>query len=143
MFSAIAEAAKWGRRGVPLNTFVVGREDSEPDAKDIVVTSVECDPSPVPIKTDVTVIGTVNAYGFDGSRVIARVYFNDQQVAQEEVTLEKRKDNKVRIVIPGKAPPTKGEVKVKFVIGQEKDGQIVAVKGNNRATTTIPKPISR
>ena len=39
-FSAIAEAAKWGRRGVPVNTFVVGSQDSNPDAKDIAVTSV-------------------------------------------------------------------------------------------------------
>lgn len=130
-FSAIAEAAKWGRRGVPLSTFLVGREDSNPDAKDIVVTSVECDPSPVPIKTDVSVIGTVNAYGFDGSRVIARVYFDGKQVAQEEVTLDKVKDNKVRLT--AKAPPTKGEIKVKFVIGQEKDGQIAAVKGEQSA----------
>ena len=128
-FSAPAEAAKWGRRGVPINSFVVGREDSHPDAKDIVVTGVECDPSPVPIKTDVTVIGTVNAYGFEGSRVVARVYFDGTQVAQEEVTLDKMKDNKVRISIPGKAPSKKGEIKVKIVIGQEKDGEIVPITG--------------
>ena len=75
-FSSAAEAAKWGRRGVPVTTFTVGREDSNPDAKDIVVTGVECEPSPAPIKTDVTVIGNVNAFGFAGTRLVARVYFD-------------------------------------------------------------------
>ena len=126
-FSAIAEAAKWGRRGVQLSTFTVGKDDSNTDAKDIVVTGVECDPSPAPIKTEVTVIGTVNAYGFEGSRVVARVFFDGKQVETQEFTLDKVKDNKVRITV--KAPPTKGEIKVKLVVGQEKDGEIVPLKG--------------
>jgi len=139
-FSSVVEAAKWGRRSVPVSTFVVGREDSDPDAKDIAVTALECDPSPVPIKTEVTVTGTVNAYGFGGSHIVARVYFDGKQVAQEEVTLDKIKDNKVRI--SAKAPATKGEIKVKFVIGQEKDGDIVPLKGelsgeNNSSETYL------
>src|SRR5262245_7391583 len=79
-FSSIAEAGKWSRRGVPINTFVVGREDSDTDAKDLVVTGVECEPSPVPIKTDLTVIGSVIAFGFEGTRLVARVYFDGDQV---------------------------------------------------------------
>jgi hypothetical protein len=126
-FSSVAEAAKWGRRDVPINTFVVGREDSEPDAKDIIVKGVECEPSPAPIKTDVTVVATVNAYQFNGSRVVARVYFDGKQVAQEEVALEKVLDNKVRIT--AKAPAQKGEIKVKIEIGQEKDGKIEPLAG--------------
>ena len=126
-FSSVAEAAKWGRRGVPINTFVVGREDSDTDAKDIVVTGVECEPSPVPIKTDVTVIGSVNAFGFEGTRIVARVYFNGDQVGQEEVTLDKMRDNKVRIT--AKAPAKKGEIKVRIEVGQEKNGKIEPLAG--------------
>jgi hypothetical protein len=37
------------------------------------------------------------------------------------------KDNKIRLT--AKAPPTKGEIKVKLVVGQEKDGEIVPLKG--------------
>lgn len=126
-YSAVAEAARWARRGTPLTTFTVGQESSNPDARDIVVSSVECDPSPVPIKTDVTVIGTVNAYNFQDSRVVARVYFDNKQVAQEEFTLDRVKDNKIRLT--AKAPPTRGEIKVKFVIGQEVNGELVPLKG--------------
>jgi len=126
-FSSIAEAAKWGRRGVPINTFVVGRQDSDPDAKDIVVTGVECEPSPAPIKTEVTVIGSVNAFGYEGTRLVARVYLNEEQVAQEEVALDKVRDNKVRIQT--KAPAQKGEYKVRLEIGREKDGKIEPLAG--------------
>lgn len=126
-FSSVAEAAKWGRRGVPINTFVVGRQDSNPDAKDIIVTGVECEPSPAPIKTEVTVIGNVNAFGFEGTRVVARVYVDGEQVRQDEATLDKTRDNKVRIQI--KAPPKRGEIKVRLEIGREKDGKIEPLAG--------------
>jgi hypothetical protein len=126
-FSSITEAAKWGRRGVPINTFVVGRQDSDPDAKDIVVTGVECEPSPAPIKTEVTVIGSVNAFGYEGTRVVARVYVNGVQDRQEEVALDRVRDNKVRIQT--KAPAQKGEYKVRLEIGREKDGKIEPLAG--------------
>ena len=134
------EAAKWGRRGVPVNTFVVGREDSNPDAKDIVVTGVECEPSPAPIKTDVTVIGNVNAFGFAGTRLVARVYFDGVQVAQEEVPLDKIRDNKVRITT--KAPAKKGEIKVRIEVGQEKDGKIEPLAGELSAREQLLRDLS-
>ncbi len=126
-FSAIAEAAKWGRRGAPLTTFTVGSDNITSDTQDIVVTGVECDPSPAYIKNDVTIIGNVHAYGFAGTRVVARVSFNGKVERTEEVILEKEKDNKVRITL--KAPAEKGEYKVKIEIGQVKDGELVPLKG--------------
>ena len=106
-FSAIAEAAKWGRRGVQLSTFTVGRDDNLLEARDIVVTGVECDPSPVPIKTDVTMIGTVTP---TGSRAPAwsRVFFGGKQVETQEFTLDKVKDSKVRITVKARR---RGEIK--------------------------------
>ncbi len=129
-YSAIAEAAKWGRRNCPITTFTVGSDNSSGDVSDIIVAGVECEPSPVSIKTMFTVVGTVQAYGFKGTRVVARVSFNGKIVATEEVLLEKEKDNKVRI--PVKAPGERGEIKVKLEIGQQKDGEIVALKGESR-----------
>lgn len=129
-FSAVAEAARFGRRNCPVTTFTVGGETTEGNARDIIVTGVECHPSPAPIKTDVTVTGTVQAYGFAGTRVVARVFLDGVPTITEDVTLEKEKDNKVRLTI--KAPPTKGEYKLRLEVGQEKDGQIVAVQGESR-----------
>src|SRR5205085_1237444 len=48
-FSAVAEARRWGLRGVPITTFTVGTDTVRPDVQDIVVTGVECEPSPAPI----------------------------------------------------------------------------------------------
>ncbi len=139
-FSAVAEAARWGRKGAAITTFTTGSDSVGARTQDIVVTGVTCDPSPVPIKTDVTVIGNVHAYGFVGSRVLARVYFNDVQVKTEEVILERERDNKIRLTV--KAPPTKGEVKVRLAIGEEKAEQIVALRGeanpeNNQSETYL------
>lgn len=129
-YSAISEAAKWGRRNCPITTFTVGSDTSGTNVSDIIVSSVECEPSPVPIKTMFNVVGTVQAYGFAGQKVVARVSFNDKVVATEEVTLEKEKDNKIRI--PVKAPGERGEIKVKLEVGQQKDKEIVALKGESR-----------
>jgi hypothetical protein len=131
-YSAIAEAARWGRRNCPITTFTVGSDNSQPNVSDIIVTSVECEPSPVPIKTEFTVVGTVQAYGFVGTRVAARVSIDGKVVATEPVTLDKEKDNKVRITI--KAPQDRGEKKVKLEVGQQldSDGSIVALKGESR-----------
>jgi hypothetical protein len=63
---------------VPLHTFVVGKDTSTGEAKDVVVTGVECNPSPAFIKADVTVTAKVNAYNFAGAKVTAQVFFNDE-----------------------------------------------------------------
>ncbi len=137
-FSAIAEATRWGRRNTPISTFTVGSENTDPNTQDIIVSALECDPSPASIKTDVTVVGTVQAYGFANTPVVARVFFDGVPVATEEVRLEKEKDNKVRITV--KAPPTRGEIKVKLLIGQERDGELVKLNGekdfDNNASET-------
>jgi hypothetical protein len=138
--SPVVEARKWGQRGVPITTFTVGQDASTVDKQDIVVTSVECEPSPVPIKTDLTVVGNVNAFGFPNTRVTARVFINDRIEATVDVVLDKEKDNKVRI--PMKAPQEKGEYKIRFQIGQLKDGQIVPLRGelsgdNNQSETYL------
>ncbi len=139
-FSAISEAALWGRSGKPITTFTVGSDNITINAQDIIVTSVECDPSPAPIKTHVSVVGNVNAYGFPGARVVAQVLVNGEVVKTEEFTLEKEKDNKIRIDIT--APQTKGEYKVQMRVGQLKDGQIGPLRGevnadNNQSETYL------
>jgi hypothetical protein len=131
-FSAISEAARWGRRNCPITTFTVGSDNQSPNVSDIIVSGVECDPSPVPIKNEFTVTGTIQAYGFAGTRVMARVTLEGKENKEliEEVTLEKEKDNKVRLTM--KAPATRGEYKVKLEIGQLVEGKIIALKNESR-----------
>ncbi|MCI0705387.1 MAG: VWA domain-containing protein [Planctomycetia bacterium] len=131
-YTPATEGAKFGRRGTPIHTFVVGQSSSSNNKQDIVVTSIECDPSPAPIKTTVNVKARVNAYGFGGAQVVARVYFDDKPVERMEFTLEEGKGRDGRgneLKIPVKAPDTKGEIKVKVEVGLDKDGKIVALPG--------------
>lgn len=139
-FSSIAEAAKW-RRIAPITTFTVGSENSGINVNDIIVTGIECDPSPAAIKTEVTVTGTIHAFGFAGTRVAARVYLNGKAQITQDVTLEKEKDNKVRLTF--KLPGERGEYKVKLAVGLVDDkGEIVPVRGeftgeNNASETYL------
>jgi hypothetical protein len=130
-YPAVAEAARWARRGVPLTTFTVGDENTRADARDLVVTHIDCDPSPAPIKTDVVVTAHVHAYGYLGTRVVARVFLDDQPLRTQEYLITQEKDNRVPISI--KAPEKPGEVKIRVQLGQERDGQIVPLNGESSA----------
>jgi hypothetical protein len=124
--NAAAEAGRFGRRGTPVHTFLTG-SDSSPDSKDIAVVGVECNPSPAFIKNDVLITARVNAYSFVGARVTARVSFNDKPVWTEDFVLDREKGNELKMTV--KAPDTKGEIKVKVEVGQEKDGKIEPLPG--------------
>lgn len=112
----LTEAARWARRGVPLHTVLVGSDSAGPDKNDIAVTAIECNPSPAYIKNDVTVTARVNAFGFAGTRVTARVLLDDKPVKQDEFVLEGERGNELKLEF--KAPDKKGEVKVKVEVGQ-------------------------
>jgi uncharacterized membrane protein len=139
-FAAVGEAARWGKRSWPITTFTTGQEATSGTARDLQVASVQCDPSPVPLKNDLTVVARVNAYGFKDTRVKARIYFNDELVQTEDVLLAKEKDNEVRI--PTKAPEKPGEYKVRVVIGREEGANLVPLPGevsaaNNQSETYL------
>ncbi len=130
-FSAVAEAAKYGRRGVLVHTFVVGSDLITSESKDLAVIGVECNPSPAFVKNDVVVTARVNAYAFSGTRVSARVSYTDSDGKEhakiEEFTLDREKGNELKMSI--KAPDKKGEIKVKVEVGQEKNGKIEPLPG--------------
>lgn len=114
-FTPLAEAARWGRRGVPLHTVTVGSDSADPNKSDIAVAAIECSPSPAYIKNDVTVTARVNAFGFAGARVTARVLLDDRPVKQDEFVLDRERGNELKLEF--KAPEKKGEVKVKVEVG--------------------------
>lgn len=139
-FSAIGEAANWNKRSWPITTFVVGQEGTSPLARDLQVSSVMCDPSPVPIKNELTVVAKVNAYGFKDTSVKAQVFIGEELVQTDDAVLTKDKDNEVRI--PTKAPEKPGEYKVRVVVGREEGGKIVPLPGevsaaNNQSETYL------
>ena len=138
-FAAAGEAARWARAGCPVSTVVVGSPETKGDARDLSVVALSCEPSPAPIKTEVVVTARVHAYGFAGSTVRAEVFLNDEKYAVD-VPLPKETDNEVKV--PVKAPGTPGEVKVRFAIGREVNGQLEPLPGevtglNNQSETYL------
>ncbi|MDY3559120.1 hypothetical protein R5W23_006323 [Gemmata sp. JC673] len=134
-----AEAGRWGRRGVPVHTAVVGKDTSS-DAKDVAVTGVECNPSPAFIKAEFTATAKVNAYNFVGSRVTARLFINDRPVESKEFTLDREKGNELKLTT--KAPETKGEYKIKVEVGTPRGDKLEALPGelsalNNHSETYL------
>jgi hypothetical protein len=138
--AAVGEAARWGKRSWPISTFTAGQEGTTPSARDLQVASVAADPSPVPIKNDFTVVARVNAYGFQGTSVKARVFFDDKPEKTDDVVLTKEKDNEIRILV--KAPDKPGEVKVRVQVGREEGDKLVPLPGeitaaNNQSETFL------
>lgn len=124
--TAIEQARRWGKRGLPLTTITVGSDATGGDTRDIIVRGISFEqggaPVPsVPIKTEFTVVATVDAFNFERSPVKARVYFDDKQESQESVILEKREGNKVRITVH--APPTPGQIRIRLRVGREEEGK--------------------
>ncbi len=124
-YSAVGESSRWGRRGVAVHTVSTGRSDTSGDARDIAVIGLACVPAAAPIKTDVELVAEINAYNFKGATMKARVFFNEEPVLTEEITLTRERGNQVRMKV--KAPATPGEVRVRFAVGREEivDGQPV------------------
>ena len=139
-FAAVGEAGRWGRRGVPVTTFTVGSEATTGTARDLAVVALSCDPSPAPLKTEVTVTARVHAFGYAGSTVRAKVFFDDAEVASEDLVLTKDRDNEVKIA--AKAPDKPGEIKVRVQVGREAGGALEPLPGevtglNNQSETYL------
>ncbi len=138
--SAFSEGLRFGRRGTPVHTFLVGDDKSDTDKKDIAVAAVSCNPSPAFIKNKVLVTARVNAYNYEGARVTARVTISDSDKPRltEDFTLDRVKNNELKMTVT--TPEKPGEYKVRVEVGVEKDGKIVPLPGelseHNNASET-------
>ena len=111
--SGEAEAARW-REVAPIQTFSVGRSTTRPDGKDVAIVGVSADPSPVPIKNDVTLKITINAFGFPEREGAANRLLRRPTSGRRNATLSKELGNEANVTV--KAPETPGEVKVRVEI---------------------------
>jgi hypothetical protein len=140
-----AQAMKWRGLGCPIYCFMVGRTDTKTDQKDIAFTSIAADPSPVPVKADLTVRGTLNASGLEGSNVKVRLTLSKRNPSTkkweelsdatrtEDFRLFKPVGNEIEITT--KAPEKPGQVRVtlEIVEGPAED----RIQGNNKISTFV------
>lgn len=142
---ATAQATKWRGIGCPIYTFMVGRTDTKSDQKDVALTSIVPDPSPVAVKADLNVKGLLNAQGLEGAKVKVRLTISRLNgetgeweelrdlTRTEEFKLLKPLANEIEIIT--KAPDKPGEVRVKLeIIDAPSEDR---VKANNEIDTYL------
>jgi hypothetical protein len=121
-FRPEAEAARWRQTGRQVHTFGVGSTLTQPDARDVALTSANVTSGnpdgSVFIKTEFTLRVTANAFGFVGSTPPIEVRFDEGEGYKlqltQTVTLAKEKDNEFELKL--KAPDRPGEIKLRIEI---------------------------
>ena len=109
-FPTLGEAARWRTLPCPIQTFAIGKATTAERQRDIAFTALRCEPSPVPLKGKMTLVGTIDAPGFENAGVTVHLLVNDKEVRAQRATLRKAGDNEVRITTD--APDAPGEIKV-------------------------------
>lgn len=128
-------AAQWRSLPCPVSTVAFGKPTTSDKQSDIAVTAINPEPSPVPVKGELTVKATIDAPGFENSTVRVMVYFDDQKdhpAGTEDVMLALTTDNQVKVKCT--APDKPGEIKVTLRV-QELPGELS--KANNEMSTYL------
>lgn len=116
-------APLWKNLPCPVHTFGFGKPTTSDQQNDILLTSITPEPSPVPVKGELTIKTVVDAPGFANAPVQFHLLIDDEEVAPEkviindtDVTKEKQKQlpltngNVVRLKCT--APSKPGEIKI-------------------------------
>jgi uncharacterized membrane protein len=107
---ALAQAPQWRNLPCPIHTFAVGSPTTSEKQRDIAVTSIAVERSPVPVKGELIVKATIDAHGFENDSTLVHLLVDDKEVATQQETLRLTTGNQVRI--KWTAPDRPGEIKV-------------------------------
>lgn len=136
---ALSEAARWRALPCPVHTFAYGKTTTNDRQSDVVLTAIAPEPSPVPVKGELTVKASIDAFGFQNRLVRVKLLLDGKEVAATNATLTLTTGNEVRIKATAPAQP--GEVKLTVRVedpnreGQVLDGEVSAA--NNEMTTYL------
>lgn len=122
----------------PVYTFAYGSKAANASQNDIVITSLNPEPSVVAVKGKLNVRATIDALGFINSQVRVKVYINDKEIKAQDETLRLRKDNLVEIVCDAPAEP--GEIKVTMKVHRPDREEALAGElsaANNEMSTFV------
>jgi uncharacterized membrane protein len=118
-YNAIAEARKWKSIQCTVNSFALG-QTFQPQQKDLAITTLNVEPSPVFVKGRMILRANVDAVGCENSPITPHIYIdgkevpiekiaiNGDEVALDEARLPLSTGNEVRIETT--APETPGEI---------------------------------
>lgn len=126
-------------RGVcPVYPFGLGRPTTTSKQRDLAfdMEKIVVEPAPVNVKGKMKVKGYVNAPGFEGANVVARLLVNDKEVANQMVTLPRAEGNPV--TLGANAPAEAGEVRVTLKVDPIA-GEVAAQNNEVSTYATVTK----
>jgi uncharacterized membrane protein len=129
-FPAITEAERWKRIPCRLYTVGLGKTTTFDRRRDLALTSIVVEPSPVPVKGKMTVRALLDAPGFENAKVNLRLKVGDAEPVVQAETVRKSIGNEIVMVVDAPAKP--GEVRVTLDVDELPDETI---KTNNSITT--------
>jgi uncharacterized membrane protein len=132
VYPALSEASRLRRLPCPVYTFALGKTTTDVRQRDIAMTAIKADPSPVPVKGKLTVTGTLDAPGFFSPDVTVRLFIDDKEVSAKEFKLPKETGNEVQMTAD--APDKPGEIKVTLKADPRPDE---TVPDNNEISTYV------
>jgi uncharacterized membrane protein len=141
--NALVEAGRFRNLPCPIHTFAAGKTTTGDRQRDVVLTSLTPEPSPVMVKGKLTVRGTIDAYGFEGSRARIKLFLDDKEVAAKDEELKLTTGNSFKIET--NAPATAGEVKVTVRVedprrdGMPLDGELTDKNNEMSTFLTVTK----
>jgi len=137
-YAALTEAARWRSLPCPIQTFGVGRPTTGDKQRDIAFVSrpglpaIQVNPSPAPVKSQLTVRGTLDAPGFENETVTVHLLIDDKEVLARRRTLTKTVGNEITLTTD--APAEAGEIKVTLKV-DPKEGEVT--RTNNEISTFL------
>lgn len=131
------EILRWRGIGCPVYCFAVGQAGTASQEKDVSIVSINADPSPVAIKSDLKIKARLNAPGFEGLRMKVRLKIEGLPDRIQDVELSKAKDNEIEIVT--KAPDKPGEVKVTLELVDPPQNQVTRLNDSIETYLTVTK----
>jgi uncharacterized membrane protein len=131
-FPALGEAARWRSLPCPIHTFGIGKPTTAERQRDIALTGIQSEPTPVPVKGKMAIKGTIDAPGFENATVNVHLLINDKEVRAQQEVLRKSTDNEVRLATD--APDKPGEIKVTLKV-DPLPGEVILA--NNEVSTFV------
>jgi uncharacterized membrane protein len=131
-FQPLPLAAQWRSLPCPVSAVGFGKPTTSEKQSDIALVAINPEPSPVAVKGELTVKGTIDAPGFENAKVRVQVLFDDQEVAAQDETLSLTTGNEVKVKCTAPAKP--GEIKVTMRV-QKLPGEVS--EANNEISTYV------
>jgi uncharacterized membrane protein len=139
----LTEAGRWRALPCPVHTFTYGKTTTNDRQSDVVLTAIVADPSPVPVKGELTVKASVDAFGFQGRVVRVKVLIDGKESTFTDAPLTLTTGNDIRVKTT--APAVPGEVKLTVRVedpnrdGKPLDGEVSGANNEMSTYLTVTK----